>query len=37
MPGAALAQSIECDIAVIGSGITGALITDALSPPGRTS
>ena len=33
--GAALAQSIECDIAVIGSGITGALITDALIATGQ--
>ncbi len=31
----ALAQSIECDIAVIGSGITGALITDALVATGQ--
>ena len=31
----ALAQSIECDIAVIGSGITGALITDALVSTGQ--
>jgi glycine/D-amino acid oxidase-like deaminating enzyme len=33
--GASLAQSIECDIAVIGSGITGALITDALIATGQ--
>jgi len=31
----ALARSIECDIAVIGCGITGALITDALIATGR--
>ena len=34
--GLALAQSIECDIAVIGSGITGALITDALIATGQS-
>jgi glycine/D-amino acid oxidase-like deaminating enzyme len=31
----ALARSIECDIAVIGCGITGALITDALISTGQ--
>ncbi|HET9474220.1 MAG TPA: FAD-dependent oxidoreductase [Steroidobacteraceae bacterium] len=33
--GAALAQSTHCDIAVIGSGITGALVTDALIATGQ--
>jgi len=32
---APLKQSIECDIAIIGAGITGALIADALIPTRR--
>jgi len=33
---ASLRESISCDIAVIGAGITGALITDALVATGRS-
>ena len=33
--GAALTQSLKCDIAIIGSGITGALIADALVATGQ--
>jgi glycine/D-amino acid oxidase-like deaminating enzyme len=33
--GAALDESIECDIAIIGAGITAALVTDALVSTGR--
>jgi glycine/D-amino acid oxidase-like deaminating enzyme len=34
--GAALDESISCDIAVVGAGITAALVTDALITTGRT-
>jgi len=30
-----LRESLQCDVAVIGAGITGALVTDALIAPGR--
>src|SRR3954471_19311822 len=33
--GPALDQSIDCDIAIIGSGITSALVTDALIATGK--
>src|SRR5690349_12066362 len=33
--GATLDESISCDIAVVGAGITGALVTDALIATGR--
>ena len=32
---ASLRESLQCDVAVIGAGITGALVTDALIAPGR--
>lgn len=32
--GATLAQSVECDIAIVGAGITGALVADALVSTG---
>jgi len=33
--GAALGESIDCDIAIIGAGITSALVTDALVATGK--
>ena len=30
-----LRESLQCDVAVIGAGITGALVTDALVATGR--
>jgi glycine/D-amino acid oxidase-like deaminating enzyme len=32
--GPALRQSLDCDVAIVGAGITGALIADALVPTG---